>query len=675
MNIILAKSAGFCYGVTRAVDTVYELADKENNICTLGPLIHNKTVVDELSSKGVSVISDIDSAIGKNKKVVIRTHGVPEEIYKKLTDNNIPYIDATCPYVKKIHKIVKNATENKEKVIIIGDENHPEVIGINGWANNDGIVCDSLDELIKLDLSREIKYTVVAQTTYNIEKFKEIKNFLKNHFTFINIFDTICNATNNRQQECGEISKEVDAMIIIGGFNSSNTVKLYNIAKNHCPNTYHIESAAQLPLSELKSYNNIGITAGASTPATIIKEVIHIMSENVETNEIFTEESFAEAFEKSFVTLNTGDVVTGTVIGVTPTEVFVNLGFKMDGYIPASELSEDPDVKPCDVAKVGDEIKVFVVRVSDVEGTVMLSKKKIASIEGWKTIEEAFENKTILEGKVVDVVKGGIIVLTSGTRVFVPASQASDRFLGDLSSLLNTEVRFRIIDIKPRRKVVGSVKNVLIEEKNAKSEELWSKIEVGQVLTGVVKSLTNFGAFVDIGGVDALIHISELSWTKIKHPSEVLSVGDVVTVNVLELDKEKNKVSLGFKKAEDNPWNIISEKYNVGDVINCTVVRLVPFGAFVSVETGVDGLIHISQIANKRIGKPQDVLKVGQEVTAKIMEIDMEQHKISLSMRALIEETEEPAAEEAPVEAATEEVSVEEAPLEETAQAATEDNE
>lgn len=468
------------------------------------------------------------------------------------------------------------------------------------------------------------------------------------------VFDTICTATWERQNEARELAKQSDAMVVIGGINSSNTKKLAEICEKYCP-TYLIERAEQLPALHAEK---IGITAGASTPAYIIKEVVHKMA--TENTSAQAELNFADELEKSFKTLNTGDIVRGTVISITPTEVYVDLGAKSDGFIPVNELSERPDVCPEDVVKVGDEIEVFVVRVNDVEGTIQLSKKKVASIRGWKEIEQAMEENKDLKGHVIEVVNGGMIMVVNGTRVFVPASLANDRFMRDLSPLVGQELPVRIIDMNPRRhKVVGSVKAILMEEKEAKSKELWEGIEIGRKYSGVVKSITSFGAFVDIGGVDGLIHISELSWKRIKHPSEVMKVGDIVDTYIIDFNKETGKISLGYRNPEDDPWKKV-EQYHAGDVISCKVVRLVPFGAFVEVAPNADGLIHISQIADHRIGKPSDVLSVGQEVQAKILEIDPANQKISLSIRALSKSAEAEVSEEASSEApATEEAAAE----------------
>ncbi len=634
MNIKLAKYAGFCFGVKRAMDIVIDNAEKTNeNIYTLGPLIHNEQVVEYLENKNVYAKDNIEDIPDKST-VVIRTHGVPRSYYDDLQRKECKIIDATCPFVKKIHNIVHQNYNDGMQVIIVGDANHPEVIGINGWCNNSAIIISSLEDFVKINTERPI--CLVVQTTFSLKVWNKIKKFVKTSCQSVQVFDTICSATEDRQLEAEKIAGSVDSVVVIGGRHSSNTKKLVDICKSHCADTYHIETVSELPN---ETWNNrcIGVTAGASTPEWIIKEVISKMSEE-KVMEVTDEISFAEELEKSLVSLKTGDIVKGVVIGITPTEVYVDLGSKADGIIPVGELTEDPSVSPEDIVKVGDEIDVFVVRVNDVEGTIKLSKKKLDIIAGQKKFESAVETKEILEGKIVEAVNGGVIVISNGTRVFVPARQAASKFVKDLETLVGETVQFRLIDFNPRRrKIVGSIKSVT-DEINAKMlEEFWATAEIGKEYTGTVKSLTNFGAFVDIGGVDGLVHISELSWGRVKHPSDVLKVGDTVKVFVLALDKEKNKISLGYKRAEDNPWEIIKTKIALDDVVKVKIVRIVSFGAFAEIIPNVDGLIHISQIANKHIDTVSSVLKVGDEVEAKVTEFDVENKKISLSMRALLE--------------------------------------
>lgn len=633
MSIKVAKTAGFCYGVKRAVDEVYRRVNGGEKIATLGELIHNHTVIDDLEKKGVVVYDSLPTH-DDGRTLVIRTHGVKKSIIDEAEARGIKYVDLTCPFVGKIHKIVNEHYKKGYKIIIVGDENHPEVIGINGWCDDSALIVYAGKDKIPENYA-ENDVCVVAQTTINKELFVEIVKNIKNTCKSVLVFDTICNATKDRQSEAAALSAESDVMLVIGGRKSSNTAKLFEIARAGCPEAYFIETCRQLPMQAISKNKKIGITAGASTPGCIIEEVIQTMDEKM-TNE----ESFAELFAQSeSKTLNNGDIVDGTVVEIRNNEVIVDLGgFKYNGQLAADQLSDDPYAKVTDMVKPGDEIKVYVVGVNDAEGKVVLSRKKLVAMESWNKMKEAYENKEILDGKIIKSVKGGVIALVNQTQVFVPARHAALRFVQDLDKLLNTDVRLRLIDMDERKKrFVGSVRSVLEEEKKAVEDAFWSSAEVGKEYTGAVKSLTSFGAFVDLGGVDGLVHISELSWNKIKHPSEVVKEGDVITVYIKDLNPETKKISLGYKKAEDNPWVIAKSKLNVGDVVKCKVVRIMPFGAFCEIMPNVDGLIHISQIADHRIGKPEDVLTIGEEVEAKITAIDWDASKISLSIRALIE--------------------------------------
>ncbi|MGI6030588.1 MAG: bifunctional 4-hydroxy-3-methylbut-2-enyl diphosphate reductase/30S ribosomal protein S1 [Eubacteriales bacterium] len=644
-NYKLAKSAGFCFGVRRAVDMVWEQLDKtDKKLYMLGPIVHNMPLIHRMEQKGAILIEDIEEIPSvHDARVLIRAHGLPLHEYERLNEAKLEYADGTCPFVRKIHDIVRKRSQLGDQVIIIGDAAHPEVVGINGWCNNSAIVAKNSTELTEhlkqYDNLAQNPVCVVAQTTINRENFEKCVDILKKQCTNAQIFDTICNATNERQQEAARIAQDADAMIVIGSFESSNTRKLVEVCKKFCDRVYHIETASELDPAIVSQNDRIGLTAGASTPAFIIKEVVDTM---VEKNFMDEDISFAEAFEQSLKTINNGDIVTGTVVAIAPNEIHLDLGTKSDGYIPVSELSDDANADVNSLVKVGDEIEAFVVRVNDVEGTIMLSKKKVDSIKGFNKIKEAYENGDILSGKVVDAIKGGIIVMVDGTRVFVPASLAAERYTADLSTLVGNDVQLKVIEVNPaRRRVTGSIKVVLDEIRKQKSEALWETIEEGKHYTGVVKSLTSYGAFVDIGGVDGMIHISELSWSRVKHPSEVLSVGQEVDVYILKADKETHKISLGYKKDEDNPWNIFTANYKVGDVVKCKIVKLMNFGAFAEIIPGIDGLIHISQIANKHIAKPDDVLTVGEEVEAKLVEIDNDTKKINLSIRALLDQNQD----------------------------------
>lgn len=625
--ITLAKTAGFCYGVKRAVDKVYDCIDKGEKICTLGKLIHNEQVVSDLERKGVFSFEDIDK-IPEGTKVIIRTHGVPESIYNKLNEQNKEYWDLTCPFVEKIHNIVSEHYKRGEKIIIVGDENHPEVIGINGWCNNEAFVLYDTDKEIPSDFVQN-PCCVVAQTTINRKNFVQIVNFIEKTCKDVQFFDTICNATTKRQEEAAQLAADSDVMLVVGGIESSNTHKLFEISKSLCPETFHIQTYEDIPQKINKNNRKIGITAGASTPGCIIEEVVRAMEEN-----------FAELFEQyGSRTLNNGDIVEGVVVEVRQNEVIVDLGgFKYNGQLSLDQMTDDPSAKTTDLVKPGDDIKVYVIGVNDGEGKVVLSRKKIVQQESWNRIKEAYENGEVLNGKIIKAVKGGVIAHVLDTQVFIPARQASERFVQDLQTLVGTEVDLKLTEVDDRRKrVVGSVRVLLDAARKEKEDAFWSAAEVGKTYSGTVKSLTSFGAFVDLGGVDGLVHISELSWGRIKHPSEVVAVGDVVEVYIKDINAETKKISLGYKKTEDNPWEIAKGKYNIGDIVSVKIVRMLTFGAFAELMPTVDGLIHVSQIADKRVEKPEDVLSIGQVVDAQITDINWETKKISLSIRALLE--------------------------------------
>jgi len=630
VKILLARTAGFCFGVNKAINRVYRLLEEgSKDIYTLGPIIHNEQMIDELRQKGVNIISDVSRA-PENSKVVIRTHGVTSEVYREMENRNIEVIDLTCPYVKKIHKLVSKMYVEGHTIVIAGDKNHPEVVGINGWCENSAYIAGNPEDIEGFP-EFDGPCCLVAQTTITKEKFENIYNKLKEKCKNIKKFDTICNATITRQTEAEEIARIADVMLVVGSKNSSNTRKLFEICKKHCNNTYYIETYGDLPPINIKEIKTLGITAGASTPERIIKEVIEKMEElNKQENEL----SFQEAFESSLVTLRSGETVKGRIIGFNNAEIFVDLGYKSDGIIPIEEYTDDPDFKPEENIKIGEEVEVYVVRVNDGEGNVLLSKKKVDAKKSMELIKEAYENKTNLTGKVIETTNGGIVASVRGVRVFIPASQIAEKYVKDTSEYLKQPVSLRIIEFNPsRRKIIGSQRVVLAEQREQAENAFWSGIEVGKKYKGVVKNIMDFGAFVDIGGFDGLVHISEISWSKIKHPSEVLKVGQEVEVTVLDFDREKKRISLGLRRPEDNPWVKAAEKYKVGDIVKGKVVRLVPFGAFIELEEGIDGLVHISQISSVRIAKPGDVLKTGQEVEAKVVEVDIEAKKINLSIK------------------------------------------
>ena len=638
MRVIQAKSAGFCYGVERAVRLAEQTAREKGGCVMLGSIIHNAHVVRELEQLGGRCVNSVEE-IRPGDTVIIRSHGERKEVFDRLAEVGIQCVDATCPNVQRIQQLVAQADGEGRTPIIIGEEHHPEVIGVASWSRR-SMIFETPEKLQKwLDSAPENRHfplTAVAQTTCIRSLWETSSKILKKECTNAKLFDTICNATQRRQSEAAELAAMVDVMVVVGDRKSANTQHLTEICSERCPRVYQIEGASELEPNFLKGCSVAGLTAGASTPASIIKEVNETMSEEIKNTEAM-EESFEELLEKSFKTLNTGEKVTGIVTAIGPTEVQVDLGCKQAGYIAIDELSADPNVKPEDVVKVGDEIETYIIRVNDVEGYAMLSKKRLDAVKVWDDIAEACENKTTLEGKVTEENKGGIVVNVKGVRVFVPASQSGQPRGAELSEMIGQTVSLRITEVnRARRRVVGSIRAVQYEARQAAQAEIWNNIEVGKHYNGVVKSMTSYGVFVDIGGVDGMFHISELSWSRIKNPAEVVSVGDPLDVYVISFDPEKRKISLGVKDHSCNPWDKFMETYKVGDVANVRIVKLMAFGAFAEVVPGVDGLIHISQIADRRIEKPSDVLSEGQMVDAKITAIDEEKQKISLSIRALL---------------------------------------
>ena len=638
MRVIQAESAGFCYGVERAVTLAEETAREKGGCVMLGSIIHNAHVVRELEELGCRTVSSAEE-VWPGETVIIRSHGERKQVLEQLAEIGAVCVNATCPNVLRIQHLVAQADEEGRIPVIIGEEHHPEVLGAASWSARSRIfeTPEKLREWLDSDeKNRRLPLTVVAQTTCIRSLWETSSKILKKECTNAKLFDTICNATQRRQSEAAELAARVDVMVVVGDRKSANTQHLTEICSKRCPRVYQIEGASELEPNFLKGCSVAGLTAGASTPASIIKEVNETMSEEIKNNEAM-EESFEEMLEKSFKTLNTGEKVTGIVTAIGPTEVQVDLGCKQAGYIAIDELSADPNVKPEDVVKVGDEIETYIIRVNDVEGYAMLSKKRLDAVKVWDDIAEACENKTTLEGKVTEENKGGIVVNVKGVRVFVPASQSGQPRGAELSEMIGKTVSLRITEVnRARRRVVGSIRAVQYEARQAAQAEIWNNIEVGKHYNGVVKSMTSYGVFVDIGGVDGMVHISELSWSRIKNPAEVVSVGDTLDVYVISFDPEKRKISLGVKDRSCNPWDKFMATYHVGDVAKVRIVKLMTFGAFAEVVPGVDGLIHISQIADRRIEKPGDVLAEGDIVDAKITAIDEEKQKISLSIRALL---------------------------------------
>jgi len=648
MKVILAKTAGFCFGVNRAVELVEQAVREGKKAVTLGPIIHNRHVVNRFASLGVRQIDSIEEA-QEGETVIIRSHGVPKAAFEELERRGLAVMDATCPFVSRIHKIVSEAEREGRQPVIIGQKHHPEVMAIAGWCEHP-LVFENAEELEKW-LQSDAKHaslpiSLVSQTTSTKELWKKCTEIAKKVCTNQKIFDTICGATEKRQEEATVLSRQCDAMVVVGDKASSNTNRLAMICSQNCKNVSLVDNAGELDLSLYSEATTIGITAGASTPSWIIKEVNNTMCEEIKMEGII-EESFEALLEQSIKTLNTGDKVVGIVTSISGNEVGVDLGTKHAGYIPAAELSNDPNAKAEELFKVGDEIEVIVVRVNDGEGTAQLSKKRLDAVKIWDDIETAKEEKTVVEGVITEENKGGVVANVKGIRVFIPASQTGIAKGGDLSTLVKQTVEMKITEVnRARRRVVGSIREVSREAHKAAIEKIWNEIEVGKKYHGTVKSLTSYGAFVDIGGVDGMVHVSELSWNRIKTPADVVKVGDEIDVFVISYDPEKKKISLGYKTTETNPWNVFMNNYQIGDVASVKVVKLMTFGAFAEIIPGVDGLIHISQIADRRIAKPEDVLAEGQEVEAKIIDVDAENKRISLSIRALLAPQEEAAEDE-----------------------------
>lgn len=642
-NIIVAQTAGFCFGVDRAVKMVYEQLH-HGKVATYGPIIHNPSVIADLESKGARIVCAVDELV-ENECLVLRSHGVKAEVYAELALLGLPFLDATCPFVARIHKIVATMSATGYFILLAGDATHPEVEGIVSEISGKSFVFDN-EATLKLFFEKNIeinkkKVAIIAQTTYNIKMWDKCIEMVKSFCPQVEVFYTICDATSKRQFEAEQLARSSDLMVVVGGRDSSNTIRLAEVCAKFC-DCVHVETAADLYdlKQKLSGASSIGITAGASTPAYIIEEVQCTMSEILD---ILDEDfNFEEELDKSFKKIYTGNRVKGYITAVNANEAIVDVGTKHTGYVPLSELTDDPNLRPCDVVSVGDEIDLIVVKINDQEGIVNLSKKRIDAMVGFESVLKAKDDGSVLQGTVVDVIKGGILVVSNGARVFIPASQATLRRDDKLEEMLKKTVSFKILEVNEQRgRAVGSIKAVSKESRDVAEKKFWETVKVGDTFTGEAKSITNYGVFVDLGGIDGMVHISELSWNRIKHPSEVVATGDMLEVYVKELDVEKNRISLGYRKTSENPWGKFAEEYNAGDVVKATIVSITPFGAFAQIVPGVDGLIHISQISKERITNAKEVLSVGQVVDAKITEIDTEKKRISLSIKELLEDAPE----------------------------------
>lgn len=648
-EIIRAPHSGFCFGVKQAIEKAEREAEaSENIIYSFGPLIHNSGVTDELEKKGVHIIESLDG-ITPGSKVIVRSHGIGKWFYDEAEEKGITVIDATCPYVKRIHNLVAEAYKKGKTVVIVGDANHPEVKGINGWCEDSAIILSEPAEIKADDIF------IVAQTTIRKDMFDSVVESIRKNNENVSVENTICSATSKRQEGCKQTAENVDVMLVIGDKKSSNTKKLYEIASKYCNNTFFVDDIGNLPLKEVEKYNRIGLAAGASTPENAIKEVTANMSENITREESMLD--YMEEIEKSLRLPRSGELVTGKIHQVTDKEIIVNLGCKKDGVIPFNEITIEGDQKLTDLFKEGDEITAKVLKTDDGDGTILLSKKKLEASEHWEEINKAFEDKSLIDVNVVRQVNGGVIATYKEVQGFIPLSQLSDRFVENPAEFVGQTLTVKVSRVDPRRgKAVFSHKARLLEEKQKALEEIWNSINVGDIVEGKVMRFTDYGAFVDIGGVDGLLHISEISWGKLKHPQEALEIGQTINVKILSMNTEKGKVSLGLKQTIPEPWTVIDENYQVGQVVKGKVVQIKEYGCFVELEPGLDGLVHISEVSHKRVTNINDELSVGDIVEAKILDIDKERKRISLSIKETLDEAPEDAQTEATeAEEATEE--------------------
>ena len=630
--IRLAKTAGFCFGVDRAVKLCEELLDSGKKVATLGPIIHNDDVVSGLAARGCVIVNEPEET-PDGAVLVIRSHGVPQSVMDRCAALGLEVKDATCPFVSKIHRIVREQGDLGRTVIIAGNPDHHEVLGIVGHCSGRCFVAETMEELQALPIGRDEPVSMVAQTTFSLGKYADFEKYAKKYYTNLTSFDTICSATNMRQTEAAELAQESDCCVVIGGHNSSNTQKLKEVCEQYAP-TFRIENAGELNLKMLTGYQKIGVTAGASTPYLVIKEVLTRMSEL--ENQVM---DFETMMEETLKPVHRGQRVEGTVIEVRPNEVVVDIGRKQTGFVPMDELLDDNSVNPEDVVKVGETYTFQVAKVEDEKGVVTLSRKKVANEASMAELLEAYESGEPVDAYITgiskkDDVSKGLVATVKGVRVFIPGGQATLRRGESFDELLHTTQKIKITKVeKERKSVIGSIRAVLEGDVAKKREEFFSTVEVGKEYTGKVKSLENYGAFIDLGGVDGMVHVSELSWKRIHNPSEVLKVGDEVTVFVKDFDAERGRISLGYRREEDNPWNLI-KSYEIGSEFEAPIVSVTKFGAFARILPELDGLIHLSELSTDHVDDPSKLVKVGDIVKVRLIGVDEEKKRISLSMLA-----------------------------------------
>lgn len=654
MIIKIADYAGFCGGVKRAVKMAEESLDLEGDSYSWGPIVHNAQQTKALEDKGLKVEEDYHKIESGN--VVVRSHGAAKSVFEDMEKRGLNIIDATCPVLLKIYKKIQEM-EKEYKIVIIGDREHPEIIGIAGHLKHEPIIVNSKEEAEQI--KNQEKLYIISQTTNRMEKFLELSDIIERSNAYVLIDNTICNATRNRQQATEELSKDVDAMITIGGLNSSNTNKLYEITRNHCKNTFRIETVDDLSLQEVLKFNTIGITAGASTPDWIIEEVVNVMDNY--------SKDFMEQVEDSITKIYPKDIVKGRVLYVRDNEVAVDIGYRSDGLIKADEISSDENVKPQDLFEPEQEIEVYVIKMDDGEGNVVLSTRRVEGLKNWENLVDAYNADETVEAQVIREVKGGLLATVKGINAFIPGSQVTTHYVKDLSQYVGQTLECKIINVDDRKKrLVLSSRKIQEEEQQVKIDEAWENIKVDETIKGTVQRLTDFGAFVDLGGVDGLIHISDISWKRIKHPSDVINVGDEVEVIVLRANKERNRISLGLKQLSKKPFDEFVENNKEGDIVKGEVVNLLDFGAFVRLQEGVEGLVHVSQISYDHVEKPSDELNVGQELDVKILEINPENKRIALSIKGTMPEPQKPEKKVEPKKAPKKKVSYSEPVYEES---------
>ena len=623
MPLEVAQHAGFCMGVRRAVEAAMKVAATDVPSCTLGALIHNPTVVDMLREHGVPAISSPDEADGR--QVLIRSHGVSSDVLADLEARGCKVLDLTCPFVDKLHRIVAEGTADGTPVIMVGEREHPEVKGTCGWAKGNVYVVATPEEAS--NLPNMPKAVAAAQTTFPPDRWEAIVSVLRAKVGELHEHNTICNATATRQREARALAARADAMIVIGGRESANTQKLYAACKALCPRTILVERAAEIPPAFANINSEfIGITAGASTPDGSLKEVVTQMTDMQNTE--FT----MDAVVASLTRIRAGQTVTGKVVQITEDEVCVNIGYKADGIIKRADLTQE-DVN------LDDEIEAEIVKVNDGEGNVVLSQRNIVNRKAWEALLAKHENGEYVVGTGKEAVKGGLICDVEGVRAFVPASQLAQHYVEKIADFVGKEMKLKIIEVdKQKKRIVASRKQVIAEETAAREEEAWGRLEEGIIIHGIVRRLSAFGAFVDLGGVDGLIHITDLSWGRISHPNEVVKPNQEVDVKILSLDRERKRIQLGYKQLMPRPWDNAAEMYPEGAIVEGKVVRITDFGAFVELQPGLDGLVHISQCAPNRVNKVEDAVQVGQVVRVKVLSVDTEKKRISLSIRQAVEE-------------------------------------